>query len=70
MMANPTIEIFDAATGENQVRQMSDEEWSLEQERRESNDAIASDKIAKKQTVQAKLIALGLTADDLKVLGL
>jgi len=69
-MTNPTIEIFNAQTGKNQVRQMSDEEWSLEQERRDSNNAIAAERIAKKQAALAKLSALGLDTDDLAALGL
>ena len=68
-MTKPTIEIFDAETGENQVREMTDSEWASEQQRRASNEEIAVARIAKKEAAIAKLAILGLDPEDLSALG-
>ena len=76
-MSNDKITITDAATGETIERLMTDDEQStrnaflaeIKAEAKAKADAEAkaeTDKIA----AQAKLAALGITADDLKALGL
>jgi hypothetical protein len=69
-MTNETIAIYDHATGENIVREMTDEEKA----NRAADDARLKAKLEEESTAiaaaQAKLAALGLTADDLKALGL
>lgn len=69
----PEIKIVNCETGEEIVREMNDEEFANYEidvaNGRAKEEAIAraeADKVA----AQAKLAALGLTADDLKVLGL
>jgi len=73
-MANQMIQIHNATTDEITVREMTDEEQanfdaanaqSIAQA--EENKAAAK---AAKEAAEAKLAALGLTADDLKALGL
>jgi len=72
-MTNPMIRIHDVATGEVLDREMTSSEL------KDFNDSTLAlkatqAKLAKaeadKATAQAKLAALGLTADDLKALGL
>lgn len=71
------IGIYDHATGETIVREMSDDE----QKEHDAQIAISTEKKAAlaeaaeaaeaaKLAAQAKLTALGLTLDDLKALGL
>ena len=71
------IGIYDHETGETIVRDMTSEE--AEQREAEVNAAIQAkddaeqaklESITKKEATGAKLAALGLTTDDLKVLGL
>ena len=76
-MTNNKISITDAATGETIERLMTDEEQSAhnsyiakiktEAEAKANAEAQAADD---KAAAQAKLQALGLTANDLKALGL
>lgn len=68
-MGNFIIEIFDAITGENVVREMTEEEQDIEVSRRESNNAIKVANELKKQAAIDKLAALGLTPEDLAALG-
>jgi hypothetical protein len=69
-MTKETIKITNAETGEEIVREMTAEELA----QRETDKARVAERetgleIAK-AAAQAKLAALGLTADDLKALGL
>ncbi len=73
-MTNDKLFIYDHNTGEQIERQMTDEEQAerdaqvaafLAQEAQTKADAEA-----KRAAAEAKLAALGLTADDLKALGL
>ena len=76
-MANDKIQIIDVATEEVIIREMTDEEqaqrnaeiaaWEMEQQAKAQAEAEAA---TKKAAAEAKLAALGLTADDLKALGL
>jgi hypothetical protein len=69
-MTKETIKITNAETGEEIVREMNAEELA----QREIDKARVANREAgfesAKATAQAKLAALGLTADDLKALGL
>jgi hypothetical protein len=72
-MSRPIVINHDVATGEVTEREMNDEEYADWQERAakaklEKDQELAN--IAAKESAQAKLEALGLTADDLKALGL
>jgi hypothetical protein len=63
----------DALTNETVVREMTIEEIAQIDLDKAARQAIADEKEAKevaKANAQAKLAALGLTADDLKALGL
>ena len=73
----PTIKIHNATTNEVIEREMNDEELkqykndeALEKERIELQAISEAEKAAAKSAAEAKLEALGLTADDLKALGL
>jgi hypothetical protein len=73
-MANQMIQIHDATTDEIIVREMTNEEQAAHdaanaQSIAQSEDDKAAAKLAK-EAAEAKLAALGLTADDLKALGL
>jgi len=72
-MSKPTISILNVETGESTIREMTDAEF--DQYKKDQIDAnleaqAKAEAEAKKVTAQAKLAALGLTADDLKALGL
>jgi phosphoglycerate-specific signal transduction histidine kinase len=72
-MAKHLITILNVATGEFQERQMTNEE--LVQYEKDQVDAQTEAEAAlqaanKKLAAEAKLAALGLTADDLAALGL
>ena len=72
-MSNPTIRIHNTETDEVTNREMTDAEYTTWLERKAIDDAKAetqSKAEADKVAAQAKLAALGLTADDLKALGL
>jgi len=70
-MENPTITNYDCSTGETTVRFMTDDELKAFEERnakteedRIKAEQVKADKLAAKQSAQAKLAALGLTADE------
>ena len=70
---NPNIGIYDHTTGETVVREMNADELADYQAGLEATAKTAADKAqaaADKSTAQSKLEALGLTAEDLKALGL
>jgi hypothetical protein len=76
-MTNPTIKIHNVETGEVIEREMTVEELTQmeadvakAQEIRVAEAAALAEAEAAKVAAQAKLAALGLTADDLKALGL
>lgn len=67
--------IYDVTTGETQdiERDMKAQEladYKASVERAETEAKLAAENAIKKATAEAKLAALGLTADDLKALGL
>ena len=72
-MANPTIRIHDLETNKVIDREMTETEFAEWSAQKAIDDAKA-DEIAKaeadKAKAGAKLEALGITADDLKALGL
>jgi len=69
-MTRPTIKIHDCSTDEVIVRELNDEEYAQYQ----TDVAAAEAKVAAKAEAEAEkaalLTKLGLTADDLKALGL
>jgi hypothetical protein len=72
-MSRPIIKIHNIETDEIIEREMNDEEYAAY----EANELLIAEKerkineqAAKKTAAEAKLAALGLTADDLKALGL
>ena len=76
-MANDLIKIINAESGQEIEREMTEEEQSLRnaeiadylaEERKKQETAAKSE--ADKSAVSNKLEALGLTANDLKALGL
>ena len=71
---NREISIYDHLTGETIVREMTDEEqaqFDAEIAALEATRLVAeAEAKAKKEATETKLAALGLTADDLKALGL
>ncbi|MEI6567302.1 MAG: hypothetical protein WCR20_11530 [Verrucomicrobiota bacterium] len=72
-MSNPIIRIHNSETDEIIDREMTDEEYALWTQQK-AEDAAKAKAEAKTETDKAaalaKLTALGLTADDLKALGL
>jgi len=69
----PKIEIHNIETGEITSRDMTADElaqYEKDKLTREAEKQLAADKAAAKLAAEAKLTALGLTADDLKALGL
>ena len=72
-MPKPTVRIHNTETDEVIDREMTDAEYEIylaEQEIAAKHKQDYLDQIAAKEAAQAKLSALGLTADDLKALGL
>ena len=72
-MPKPTIRIHNTETDEVIDREMTNAEYETylaEQEIAAKYKQDYSDQVALKEAAQAKLAALGLTADDLKALGL
>ena len=72
-MSNPIIRIHNSQTNEVIDREMTDDEYTawLEQKAIDDSKAEVQAKAeADKETAQAKLETLGLTANDLKALGL
>ena len=73
MMSRPTVYILDAATGEDFVREMNDEEfaqWEADAAEQIAKEKANELKMAKKQAALAKLQDLGLDLEDLQALGL
>lgn len=72
-MSRPIKVIHNAETGEIIEREYNDEEmaqWEIEKAEADAKKQAELDKAAAKAAAEAKLAALGLTADDLKALGL
>lgn len=71
-MSRPNVRIY-TGNGDYIEREMNDEEFAQQQKDEadalESRQALA-EAAAKKAAAEAKLAALGLTADDLRALGL
>jgi hypothetical protein len=71
-MERPIISIHDAEGNETQ-RPMNDEEYAqflIDYEAAKAKEAAEKTALETKAAAEAKLAALGLTADDLKALGL
>ena len=72
-MSKPIIREHNLETNEIIDREMTNEEFA-EYEKQKAKDLVASEKeaarAAAKAAAETKLAALGLTADDLKALGL
>jgi hypothetical protein len=72
-MTNPIIKIVNTQTGEEIEREMDSKEFADYEKSREqdaTNEAKLQALKDTKAAAQSKLAALGLTADDLKALGL
>ena len=72
-MTNPIVRIFDVTTNETIEREMTKEELVIAEKDKEEGAkrlAIRQAEEAARDAAQAKLAALGLTADDLRALGL
>ena len=72
-MSRPTVKFFDVETSEEIIREMNDEEYAVHLtlvKKVEDDLAKLNEAQAAKSAAEAKLAALGLTADDLKALGL
>jgi hypothetical protein len=72
-MTKPIIKIVNAETGEEIEREMNAQEFAqYEKDKSEADDNLlkANEAIAAKEAAQAKLVAIGLTPEDLKSLGL
>ena len=72
-MTTLQVKIVDAETGQETLRDMNAAELAQlakDVAEREAIEAAEANAAAKKAGAQAKLEALGLTADDLKALGL
>lgn len=69
----PIKRIHNLQTDEIIDRQMNDDEfaqWQKDQENEIERQKLLAEAAAKKAAAEAKFAALGLTADDLKALGL
>lgn len=71
------IKIYDHATGEEIEREMTKDEQDIRDKEvadwlaaKAAKDSEAAAKAQAKEVAEAKLAAIGLTADDLKALGL
>ena len=72
-MTRPIIKIHNTETNEIIERQMNDAElaqWEQDKAAFAAREQVEKNALAKKAAAEAKLAALGLTADDLKALGL
>jgi hypothetical protein len=72
-MAKPQVKIVNAETGEEVIRDATAAEIAQMETDKITDEAITaaqSAALVAKESAQAKLAALGLTADDLKALGL
>lgn len=72
-MTKPQIKLVNAETGEEIIRDMNAEElaqWQADKDDAQAKADAKEEAENAKNAAQAKLAALGLTADDLKALGL
>jgi hypothetical protein len=69
-MSKPMIRIHDTDTNEITDREMTEDEFAVYQAEAEAYANYVNQNKNAKETAQTKLTALGLTADDLKALGL
>ena len=72
-MSKPIIRIHNIQTDEVIDREMTDAEfdqYQLDKEKAKEVAKAEADKVIAKAAAEAKLVALGLTSDDLKALGL
>lgn len=72
-MSRPIIRIHNVQTDEIIDREMTDAEfaeWETERQFQAAKAQAEAEAAVKKVAAEAKLAALGLTADDLKALGL
>lgn len=72
-MTNPMIKIVNAETGDEIEREMNATElaqWNADKAESLAKEEAKAQENAAKNAAQTKLAALGLTADDLKALGL
>jgi hypothetical protein len=72
-MTKPQVKIVNAETGEEVIRDMNAEElaqWQADKDDEQAKADAKEEAENAKNAAQAKLAALGLTADDLKALGL
>jgi hypothetical protein len=72
-MSKPQVKIVNAETGEEIIRDANAAEIAQMDADKVTDEAITAAQVAAsaaKQSAEAKLAALGLTADDLKALGL
>ena len=73
MMTKPMITLHDVATNEVIVREMNAAEikqWEADKLQAEKDAEARAEALAAKEAAEAKLAALGLTAEDLKSLRL
>ena len=68
-MPRPLINIVDSQTGESVIREMNDSEYEAHLAILSEREAAEQAKI-QREAALSKLAALGLTADDLRALGL
>jgi hypothetical protein len=69
-MTTLKVSNYDAISGELEVREMTAEEIAQYEADAERQNAIVETSLSAKESTLAKLEALGLTAEDLKALGL
>jgi len=72
-MSKPTIKLVNASTGEEIEREMNAEElaqWEKDKAKVEAKIQIEAQATVAKAAAEAKLVALGLTSDEIKALGL
>jgi hypothetical protein len=72
-MSNPMVRIHNVTTGEIIDREMNADELAQLEADKVAGDEIAAEQAkvkVTKEAAQAKLAAFGLTAEDLKALGL
>jgi hypothetical protein len=69
-MTIPMIRIHDLATDEIVDREMTAPEFAAYQAQQAAEAKAVDEATAAKKSAEAKLAALGLTAEDLKALGL
>jgi hypothetical protein len=72
-MSNLTITIHNVVSGEIITREMDADElaaYEINKENIAKEKQLEAQNIVKRETAESKLATLGLTADDLKALGL